>query len=223
MLGRASETLMVKHMGLNSSPLRHTFKADNGEEVTHEWPRRLGKIPNGRYMLVDRGFAKHSLFYPNKNWHLFPSFAGKRKQFTKDERTKDKILCRLRWVNEANFSRMLYVRCLKDIVGWSFVKLIPYAVSWGFAISNLQQPFFAGPAPPEGGHEQEGDMSSTDGGHGSQDNIDEDMSVAGDDEQSVREEDTGSHSGEKRQFSPDRLGGRAMATGSPDKQRQRRK
>ena len=28
MLGRASETLMVKHMSLNSSPLRQTFKSE---------------------------------------------------------------------------------------------------------------------------------------------------------------------------------------------------
>ena len=184
MLGRASETMMVDHMGRNSSPLRQTFKADNGEEVTHEWPRRLGKIPMGWQMLVDRGFAKHSLFYPNKNHHLFPSFAGKRKQFTKAERSKDKSLCRLRWVNEANFSRMLYVRGLKDIVGYSFVKLIPYAVSWGFAVSNLQQPFLAGPAPPEGGHEQKGDEESKDGGYGSHDSNDGDMSIDGDNEHS---------------------------------------
>ena len=93
MLGRASETMMVKHMGLNSSPLRQTFKLDTGDEVTREWPRRLGKILKGWHMLVDRGFAKHSIFYPNKNIHFFPSFVGKRKQFTKKERAEDKSLC----------------------------------------------------------------------------------------------------------------------------------
>ena len=155
MLGRASETLMVKHMSLNSSPLRQTFKSGGEDVVTREWPRRLGKILKGWNMLVDRGFAKHSMFYPNKNMHLYPSFVGKRAQFTKSERRKDKTLCRLRWVNEANFSRMLYVRCLKDIVEWHVIKLIPYAVSWGFAVSNLQQPFHAAPSPHNGGRDGE--------------------------------------------------------------------
>ena len=100
MLGRASETLMVKHMALNSSPLKETFISDDGKEFVREWPRRLGKIPKGTHMLVDRGFARHSVLYPNKNFHLFPSFAGKRLQFTKAERGKDKQLCKLRWVNK---------------------------------------------------------------------------------------------------------------------------
>jgi hypothetical protein len=150
--GRASETMLIKHEGENSSPLRLAHKCRNGVVVEHEWPRRLGKIPKGWLMLVDRGFAKHSMFYPNKNLHLFPSFAGKRKQFTKIERGKDKTLCKLRWVNEANFARMLYVRSLQDIVPWGFIPLIPAAVSWGFAMSNLQQPFYttAPPVAPQG-------------------------------------------------------------------------
>ena len=117
---------------------------------------------------------------------------------------------------------MLYVRCLKDIVGWSYAKLIPYAMSWGFAVFNLPQPFPAGPAPPEGGHEQEGDEETKDGGHGSRDNNDGDMSIDGDNEQSDTEEGTDSNSGNKRQYSPDRSSGGARSRGSPDKQRQRR-
>ena len=70
MLGRASETLMVKHMVLNSSPLKETFISDDGKEFVREWPRRLGKIPKGTHMLVDRGFSRHSVLYTNKNFHL---------------------------------------------------------------------------------------------------------------------------------------------------------
>ena len=54
-------------------------------------------------------------------------------------------------------------------------------------------------------------MSSKDGGHGSQDNVDKDMCVDGDDEQSDTEEGTGSDSANRPQFSPDSLGGRAIA------------
>ena len=207
MLGRASETLMVKHMALNSSPLKETFISDDGKDFVREWPRRLGKIPKGMHMLVDRGFARHSILYPNKNFHLFPSFAGKRLQFTKAERGKDKQLCKLRWVNEANFARMLYVRCLKDIVGWPFIPLIPAAVSWGLGICNLQQPFHKAQKDPEGEHEGDGEMSSADEeGEDNEDSGDNDMCCVSDDEDS--DDSTGASSRwNKRHLSPARVGG----------------
>ena len=122
-------------------------------------------------MLVDRGFARHSILYPNKNFHsILP--LQERRPIHEDERRKDKTLCRLRWVNEANFSRMLYVRGLQDIVGWHFVPLIPAAVSWGFAMSNLQQPWGDTPASPRvGACEGHGDPRSEDEGNGSEDDI----------------------------------------------------
>ena len=232
MLGRASETLIVKHMGLNSSPLTLTLESDDGKVVTHEWPRRLGKILKGWNMLVDRGFARHSTLYPNKNFHFYPSFAGKRDQFTKDERRKDKSLCTLRWVNEANFSRMLYVRGLQDIVGWHFIPLIPAAVSWGFAMSNLQQPWGDTPASPRvGACEGHGDLRSEDEGNGSEDDITyledshSDDSMCSVDSYDVSDTDDGIDFGSanKRQYSPDRRGAEERERVSPDRRRRRRK
>ena len=129
------------------------------------------------------------MFYPNKNMHFYPSFVGKRAQFTKSERRKDKTLCRLRWVNEANFSRMLYVRCLKDIVEWHVIKLIPDAVSRGFAVSNVQQPFHAAPSAHNGGRDGEADVSSGDEGNDSQDSSRECMSSSEEDDVSEYDED----------------------------------
>ena len=204
--GRASETMLIKHEGENSSPLRLAQKCRNGDVVEHEWPRRLGKIPKGWHMLVDRGFAKHSMFYPNKNLHLFPSFAGKRKQFTKIERGKDKTLCKLRWVNEANFARMLYVRSLQDIVPWGFIPLIPAAVSWGFAMSNLQQPFYktappVAPTPAPVAPQEMDDSSSEDEG---EDDEGQDSMQVDSDEDSSAEEDRDAPA--KRLLSPNRPG-----------------
>lgn len=224
MLGRASETMMVKYMGLFSTPLRQAFKSEDGEVITKEWPRNLGKIHKGWFMLVDRGFAKHAVYYPHKNFHLYPSFAGKRKQFTKTERGKDKTLCRLRWVNEANFDRMLYTRCLKDIVGWPFIPLIPAAVAWGFGMSNLQQPFHRESAPPQG-REGDGDASSGDEDNDIEDDSDDHMASVGggnDSESDESEEDNGSEQTPKRQLSPDRRAGPRGERASPAHQRQRR-
>ena len=57
---------------------------------------------------------------------------------------------------------------LCDVVRSAFIPYIPCAVSWGFAMSNLQQPYTARHVPKEGGHE----------GHGVQ--ADDAMEVEGD-------------------------------------------
>ena len=211
MLGRASETMMVKHMALNSSPLKETFISDDGTEFVREWPRRLAKILKGWLMLVDRGFAKHVIFYPNHNPHLFPSFLRGRAQFTKEERGKDKSLCRLRWVNEANFARMLYVRCLKDIVGWPFIPLIPAAVSWGLGICNLQQPFHKSQKDPEAEKEDNEDMSVADDEEEQSGGSDSDSMCCSSDDDDGDASTGASSRSNKRQYSPDRIGGGVRA------------
>mgnify|MGYP004320451597 CR=1 FL=1 len=128
-------------------------------------------------------------------------------------------------MNEANFSRMLYVRCLKDIVEWHVIKLIPDAVSWGFAMSNLQQPFHAAPSPHNGGRDGEADVSSGDEGNDSQESSRECMSSSEDDDVSEydeAEEDNASGQIQKRLYSPDRSGVQRVGRSSPDRKRRKR-
>ena len=119
---------------------------------------------------------------------------------------------------------MLYTRCLKDIVGWPLISLIPAAVSWGFGMSNLHQPFHRESAPDERGG-GDGDASSGDEDDDSEYDSDNHMASVGggnDSESDESEEDNASGQTAKRQLSPDRPAGPRGGEPFPSKRRQRR-
>ena len=54
-------------------------------------------------MLSDRGFADTARYYPNMNKQLTPKFLRGRKQFTAEEVSADRTVCKLRYTCEVAF------------------------------------------------------------------------------------------------------------------------
>ena len=54
---------------------------------------------------------------------------------------KSKIdLCSLRYTSETIFSRVTSLALLQDVVSYHNLGLVPFAIEWAFAKSNLQSP-----------------------------------------------------------------------------------
>jgi hypothetical protein len=88
------------------------------------WSSALAKIPAGRAVLVDRGFHKDALLYPNSNAQLPPHFLSGRAQFTAGEVPSDRRVCGLRYGSEASFSRVTDKEGLRDMTPRGFFPIM---------------------------------------------------------------------------------------------------
>ncbi|EJK69230.1 hypothetical protein THAOC_09527 [Thalassiosira oceanica] len=120
-------------MGLS---FEHTnlFLARPGEKTLVElWAPRLKKCPVGYSMLSDRGFADTARFYPNMNKQLTPKFLRGRKQFTAEEVSADRTICKLRYTCEVAFSRVTQTKGLRDVISHDFFVTLDAMNHWGHA------------------------------------------------------------------------------------------
>ncbi|EJK57584.1 hypothetical protein THAOC_22356 [Thalassiosira oceanica] len=127
-------------MGLS---FEHTnlFLARPGEKTLVElWAPRLKKCPVGYSMLSDRGFADTARFYPNMNKQLTPKFLRGRKQFTAEEVSADRTICKLRYTCEVAFSRVTQTKGLRDVISHDFFVTLDAMNHWGHATVNIMKP-----------------------------------------------------------------------------------
>jgi hypothetical protein len=115
-----------------------------------EWRECLAKIPTGRTVLADRGFAKDAFLYPNFNVHLTPSFLAGREQFTSDEVQQDRRKCEVRYTSETAFSRVTYTTGLRDSIPRSLFAIMDDMSDWGHAYVNLCAPMQMPSGAPAG-------------------------------------------------------------------------
>jgi hypothetical protein len=127
-------------MGLN---FEHTnlFLARVSEKALVElWGPRLKKCPPGWTMLSDRGFWETARYYPNMNRQLTPKFLSGRSQFTAEEVSADRIICKLRYTCEVVFSRVTDSDGLKDVIPHSHYGMLDAMNHWGHANVNICRP-----------------------------------------------------------------------------------
>ena len=104
------------HQGLS---FEHTdlFSGRASEKKLVElWGPRLKKCPIGWHMLSDRGFFDTARFYPNMNHQKTPKFLSGRDQFTEEEVSSDRRICKLRYTCEVACSRVVMVNGLCDVI-----------------------------------------------------------------------------------------------------------
>ncbi|KAL7491292.1 hypothetical protein ACHAWT_001053 [Skeletonema menzelii] len=104
------------------------------------WGPRLRKCPKGWDMLSDRGFWNTARFYPNMNRQLTPKFLSGRKQFTAEEVSADRTICKLRYTCEVAFSRVTDTRGLQDVISQDFFVMLDAMNHWGHANVNIKKP-----------------------------------------------------------------------------------
>jgi len=105
---------------------------------------KLKKFPISTYGICDRGFKQTSMYYPNANRILYPTFlssATYHKQFSKGQLTKDKKLKTCRWKEEAVFSRVTNEKYISGTISFHKFRYIEYCYNWGMARSNLNSHF----------------------------------------------------------------------------------
>ena len=61
-------------------------------------------------------------------------------QFTKDEVSADRRICKLRYTCEVAFSRVTKTRGLRDVISNDFFPLLDAMNHWGHATINLDAP-----------------------------------------------------------------------------------
>lgn len=91
-------------------------------------------------ILTDRGYKKFSIFYPNLNKHIYPSFLEGRKQFDYEEQEKDIDIKRLRYTCETVFARVTNSRFFSSIIKYEDFSLIEDGLSWAMAMANMYKP-----------------------------------------------------------------------------------
>ena len=64
----------------------------------------------------------------------------KRLQFTPDEVSADREICKLRYTCEVAFARVVEEAGLKDVIPYSFFKIMDAMNHWGHANVNLHKP-----------------------------------------------------------------------------------
>lgn len=102
---------------------------------------RLEKVPPGKEVLCDRGFADCTPSYPNLNMTcLF--FLNGRPQYTMDEVSTDRIKCKMRYSSKTNFARLTSRTGLKDRVPRGFYSHLKHINNWAHGCNNLQEPFY---------------------------------------------------------------------------------
>lgn len=110
------------------------------KKLVELWGPRLRKCPRGWHMLSDRGFFDTARFYPNMNHQKTPKFLSGRDQFTEDEVTADRRICKLRYTCEVAFSRVTKTQGLRDVIGNDFFPFLDAMNHWGHATVNLDAP-----------------------------------------------------------------------------------
>lgn len=75
-------------------------------------------------MLSDRGFFDTARFYPNMNHQKTPKFLSGREQFTEDEVSADRRICKLRYTCEVAFSRVTKTRGLRDVISNDYFPIL---------------------------------------------------------------------------------------------------
>lgn len=119
----------------------HLFLARVSEKALVElWGPRLKKCPQGWAMLSDRGFWDTARFYPNLNRQLTPKFLSGRAQFTAEEVSADRTICKLRYTCEVAFSRVTNTSGLKDVISDDYFIMLDSMNHWGHANINIKKP-----------------------------------------------------------------------------------
>jgi hypothetical protein len=103
---------------------------------------RLAKIPEKGEGLGDKGFEKIERFLIYFNRVRTPRVLRSRKvkQYHELEMVPKRAICTGRYVGEVDFSRLLNVAGLQDVIPYDNIKLIPYMLEWGHAEMNLALP-----------------------------------------------------------------------------------
>ena len=91
-------------------------------------------------MLSDRGFWDTARFYPNMNRQLTPKFLSGRNQFTAEEVSADRTICKLRYTCEVAFSRVTDTSALQDVIPHDFFVMLDAMNHWGHANVNIKKP-----------------------------------------------------------------------------------
>lgn len=110
------------------------------KKLVELWGPRLKKCPRGWYMLSDRGFFDTARFYPNMNHQKTPKFLSGRDQFTTDEISADRKICKLRYTCEVAFSRVTKTKGLRDVISNDFFSILDAMNHWAHATVNLDAP-----------------------------------------------------------------------------------
>ncbi len=110
------------------------------KKLVELWGPRLKKCPRGWYMLSDRGFFDTARFYPNMNHQKTPKFLSGRDQFTTDEISADRKICKLRYTCEVAFSRVTKTKGLRDVISNDFFSILDAMNHWAYATVNLDAP-----------------------------------------------------------------------------------
>ena len=79
------------------------------------WGPMLKKCVAVWAMLSDRGFWNTARFYLNLNRQMTPKFLSGRRQFTEEEVSADRTICKLRYTCEVAFSRVTDTSGLQDV------------------------------------------------------------------------------------------------------------
>ena len=81
------------------------------------WAPHLHWVKGSWEMLVDKGFAMCSKYYPNFNPQRHPKFCVGDSRFRPTDVQSDQILCRFRYTSETSFSKMVQrVKGIMDVV-----------------------------------------------------------------------------------------------------------
>ena len=148
---RASFSDEVHHSAVRciswSSPMGLSFEHTDlflgrapEKRLVELWGPRLKKCPRGWYMLSDRGFFNTARFYPNMNHQKTPEFPSGRDQFTTDDVSADRRICKLRYTCEVAFSRVKKTKGLRDVISNDFFYLLDAMNDWRHATVKLDSP-----------------------------------------------------------------------------------
>ena len=113
------------------------------KKLVELWGPRLKKCPRGWYMLSDRGFFDTARYYPNMNHQKTPKFLSGRDQFTADEVSADRRICKLRYTCEVAFARVTKTRGLRDVIPSDYFQTLDAMNHWGHATVNLDAPLMS--------------------------------------------------------------------------------
>jgi hypothetical protein len=112
----------------------------NGGEYQFRLPTRYLKLDASLCCIADRGYIKHSVFYPNLNKHITPSSLKKREQFDYEDQERDIDIKRLRYSSETYFARVVNCRLLGRIIKIEDFGIFEDALSWAMAMANMYKP-----------------------------------------------------------------------------------
>ena len=151
LFSRASYSDKVHHSAVRciswSTPMGLSFEHTDcflgrvsEKKLVELWGLRLKKCPIGWFMLSDRGFFDTARFYPNMNHQKTPKFLSGRDQFTEEEVSSDRRICKLRYTCEVAFSRVTKTRGLRDVISNDFFPILDDMNHWGHATVNLDAP-----------------------------------------------------------------------------------